>query len=150
MKTNELHTKIEGALRAERPLRQAPPGFAERVIEALPSRSVRAQREEETGVRAGSQSLWPRLAAAAALALVTFMTWRAIAPKTSPEPMIAHQAAPTKSTLPAPSLNAMRIEQIQALTAKIDQPLEKELARVMADTRSALRFVASNFMPEQN
>jgi hypothetical protein len=46
-------------------------------------------------------------------------------------------------------ISQITAEQLQALTEKIDQPLEKELKNVISDTRLAIQFVASNFLPEQ-
>lgn len=143
MNNTELHRKIEQALRAERPLRQAPPGFAERVIDALPSRPL----SEGRAPRSPSRAIWPRLVFAGGLALATFLMWKGFAPKPSQAPVLAQEAPSIEKILP---VKAPSMEQVQALTAKIDQPLEKELERVMADTRNAIRFVASNFMPEQN
>ena len=33
--------------------------------------------------------------------------------------------------------------------ARLDRPLEKELENVISDTRQAIQFVASNFLPEK-
>ena len=49
------------------------------------------------------------------------------------------------SSLPLPKLSA---EQIQALSLRLDEPLEKELKNVISDTRQAIQFIASNFLPE--
>ena len=43
-----------------------------------------------------------------------------------------------------PSVSA---EQVEALTAKIDEPLEKEMKSMISDTRQAIQFVAANFLP---
>jgi hypothetical protein len=143
MKSSDVHKNIENALRAERPAHQVSPGFAERVIDALPARPTKAKRSEAVT----SQKLWPRLAFAAALCLAVFLAWRQFAPQTPEKtPIIVdldRESKPLDIQLPPVS-----IEQVRALTEKIDQPLEKELERVLADTRNAIQFVASNFIPE--
>ena len=58
-------------------------------------------------------------------------------------------AAPTKVSVPnLPKLPALSPDQIALLTARVNEPLERELQLVISDTRQAIQFVASNFMPE--
>jgi hypothetical protein len=47
------------------------------------------------------------------------------------------------------SLPQIRPEQFGELAVKMEQPLEKELENVINDTRSAIQFVASHFLPEK-
>ena len=130
MKNNPVHKTLENALRAERPRRSVSPGFAERVIHALPSRPLAAPPSP--------QRLWPRLALAGALAAAALLAWpRFSLPPLKPAPVLAWNQ-------PFPSVSA---EKVQALIAKIDQPLEQELACVLSDTRNAIQFVMSNFTP---
>jgi len=49
---------------------------------------------------------------------------------------------------PALNLPNVSITQVPDLVAKLDEPLEKELKNVISDTRQAIQFVASNFLPE--
>jgi hypothetical protein len=138
---NHSTRNIEKALRAERPVRNAPPGFAERVIDALPSRGGKPMPALRR------QSLWPRLALAAGLAFAAVIMWKGFSPEPAGTVMAGGDETPSS---PLAGLKPVSLAQVQALTEKIDQPLEKELERVKADTRNAIRFVASNFMPERD
>jgi hypothetical protein len=96
--------------------------------------------------------LAPRFAVAAALGILTVAGWISFLPKPVEEP-IAQAALPSEIPKSDPQLFDVYIpsvttEQFQALTARIDQPLERELENVLNDTRNAIRFVASNFLPE--
>jgi hypothetical protein len=146
MKNRLLHKDIEEALRAERPARKVSEGFADRVIEALPSRPT---GESGAPMLSSPQRLWPRLAGAAALAAVAVLGWRQFSPSSpeAPPPVIALAPSVAQPTSLDLNLPPVTVEQVQALTMKLDQPLEKELERVLADTRGAIQFVASNFTP---
>lgn len=135
--------EIESRLRAERPSYQAPPGFTERVLSELPSVSRRHSTHK-------MPSFFPRLALGlAAFALAALLLSPML--RDGPEPIpIATQNG---SSAPAPELDIplpkITTEQVQALTWKLDQPLEQELRYVISDTRQAIQFVASNFLPEK-
>jgi hypothetical protein len=45
-------------------------------------------------------------------------------------------------------LPKISMAQVQELTAKLDEPLQNELKNVISDTRQAIQFIASNFLPE--
>lgn len=135
---------IEQALRSERPRRKVSPGFAERVIDALPPRrpgaaSVSLPKERAIG---------PRLILAAGLAGLTLFGWLSFSPEPEVRSPVVVQQAPLQADPIAINVPNVTAEQFQALSTKIDQPLEQELDRVLADTRNAIQFVAANFMPE--
>jgi hypothetical protein len=141
MNRESFHKTMETALREERPLQKAPAGFSDRVIDALPSRAV-ASRDEVLP----AQSLWPRLALAAALAAVGVLAWFQFSRQTQDvAPVMAR--APVETRPLDLKLPPITVSQVQALTERIDQPLEQELERVLADTRNAIQFVAANFTP---
>jgi hypothetical protein len=142
---------IEDRLRSETPARSAPDGLTERVMSRLPAHEAEADR-----MHAGSL-FWPRFAlgiATVAIALVIAGEfWRRSEPGTANVAANNHsiQAEKTVAALQPVEITIPTItpEQIQALTERIDQPLEKELKNVISDTRLAIQFVASNFIPEQ-
>lgn len=144
MKSNPWSHQVEDALRSERPQARVSPGFAERVIEALPSRPLSAQAQALP--LAPARPVWMRLLLATSLASVAFLLWFQFSPVPVSTPSIA-QARPS-AVPPALNLPPVNSQQVQALAAKLDQPLEKELQRVLSDTRNAIRFVASNFTPD--
>jgi hypothetical protein len=119
----------------------------------LPAHEAEADR-----VHAGSL-FWPRFAlgiATVAIALVIAGEfWRRSEPGTANvaannHSIQAEHAVEVASLQPVeiriPSITSA---QLQSLTERIDQPLEKELKNVISDTRLAIQFVASNFIPEQ-
>lgn len=138
---------IEERLRREKPEHSAPVGFTERVMTRLADPV--AKRENRPAL------LWPRLSLAiAVLAIAGVFAFEFFSP--FHQGQIA-EGAP-QSVVPAPNeaastagLEIPRItpEQFQALATKLDQPLEKELENVISDTRIAIQFVASNFLPEK-
>ena len=97
-------------------------------------------------------SFWPRFAVGfAAIAIACVLAsefWKR--PETAMEVKLAGNDHPIQLEnpieIPIPTITP---EQLQALTEKIDEPLEKELKNVISDTRLAIQFVASNFLPEQ-
>ena len=143
MNPENLKPEIEDALRAERPRRRASPGFSERVIDALPSGPIKP-----SSAPAVERPLWPRLGWAGAFAALTFLVWFQFTPTPSGENAQVAQHDPAVALPASLQLPPVTVEQVQALTARIDDPLEKELKLVLSDTRNAIRFVASNFLPE--
>ena len=145
------NNSLEDRLRSEKPMRNAPAGLTERVMSRLP--------EQEADVRPSSArfSFWPRLALGIATVAIVLVIagefWRHSGTTTivsTPPATTSTKPVELASTepmeIPIPTITT---EQVQALTAKIDQPLEKELKNVISDTRLAIQFVASNFLPEQ-
>ena len=145
---------IEDRLRSEKPLRNAPAGLTDRVMSRLPKRQTETARVHVRSM------FWPGFAlgfATVAIALVIAGEFwkRSGSPGTnsavsvvpsiqSANAVEVASAGPIEIPIPA-----ITPEQFQALTEKIDQPLEKELKNVISDTRLAIQFVASNFLPEQ-
>ena len=136
---------IEDRLRSEKPARNAPAGLTEGVMSR-----ISAPEAEAEGVPARS-FFWPRLVGFAAIAIACVLASEFLKrPETSVEVKLAGNNHPIQLEkpieIPIPTITP---EQLQALTEKIDQPLEKELKNVISDTRLAIQFVASNFLPEQ-
>jgi hypothetical protein len=137
---------MEERLRLERPYLQAPPVLTEHVMSNLPDFAP-VQRDK---VR-DTQRLWRRIALATGTIAVTFAVWKGFAPGGGPETRNLPVATVVQQTpvgsvdLRIPNISA---EQVEALTAKLDEPLEKELENVISDTRQAIQFVASNFLSE--
>ena len=146
---------LEDRLRSEKPLRNAPAGLTERVMSRLPERQTKTERVHARLV------FWPRFAlgfATVAIALVIAGEfWKrsgspgttsavSVVPSIQAENAVEAASAGPPIEIPIPAITS---EQLQALTEKIDQPLEKELKNVISDTRLAIQFVASNFLPEQ-
>ena len=129
---------LEQRLRTERPTFTAPEGFTERVMERLerPHSAPTATR------RIPVFRLFLSFAGAVALTLVAVKVFDRRQPQAD-----AEQLAQAISRIKLPDISAERVE---ALTAKLDEPLEMELKNVISDTRQAIQFVASNFLPETN
>lgn len=135
---------LERRLRAERPHFRAPAGLTERIIEDLP-RSISPRNTPSVGF----YSLLPRFAlVAVALAAAALLIARRPADSTQTDARIVPSATLSPVEPVALEIPNVGPEQIESLTAKLDEPLEKELKNVLSDTRNALRFVASNFLPE--
>jgi len=141
---------IEQRLRPEKPMFKAPDDFTERVMSRLPSERKAAAPERF--------ALLPRLAFCfAVLAAAAFFASDFSRPTSGPLIASSHSPEPVASSDPQkPELAAVDLsipvitsEQIQALTVKLDDPLQKELNNVISDTRQAIQFVASNFLPEK-
>jgi hypothetical protein len=138
MRTNHkpAMSSLEERLRAERPTFSAPEGFTERVMERL-------GRQEPAPRVARSAPVFRLLlgfagAACALLLALKFVPQRPASP--DPQPL-----ADAIASIQIPEISA---EKVDALTAKLDEPLEIELKKVISDTRQAIQFVASNFLPE--
>jgi len=138
---NSEMQSIEERLRAERPARQASEGLTDRVMANLAS-----DGPSEPPVEIG---FWPRFAlgfatvSLLAAASFQFMKRGSESPSTLPQTIAAVPAEPLNFAMP--KLKAVPIEN---LSMHLDQPLEKELQNVISDTRLAIQFVASSFLPE--
>jgi hypothetical protein len=75
--------------------------------------------------------------------------WKSNTPKSPVEVKSVSVPAASVDLAPAelrfPELNMASIE---SLSARIDQPLDREMKNVVSDTRQAIQFVAANFLPE--
>jgi hypothetical protein len=151
---------MEERLRKERLVHSAPAGFTERVMANLPEpRSGSNKRPERPAL------LWPRFALGFALvAIVAVFAFEFLKePQVGPEVALnsiegsnasiadfessaVESVSAQPLAFPVPNITS---EQFQALTTRLDQPLEKELENVISDTRQAIQFVASNFLPEK-
>lgn len=136
------NSSVEHRLRSERPMRQAPIGFTERVMSRIPSMPEIPMERKHT-------LFFPRFALSfAILALAAFGAFQFFQQDPGPAPLIANDTGDSGSELNF-SIPPITSAQVQALTLKLDQPLEKELEHVISDTRQAIQFVASNFLPEK-
>lgn len=144
---------IEERLRKERPEHLAPSGFTERVMSNLP-----AQFDyEKQHTRKENPIRWPRLTmAAATIAIAAIFLFEILRPDTGRVASLNSSATIEiargsnqsfqSAELIVPEISAA---QLGALTMKLDEPLQKELENVISDTRNAIQFVASNFLPEK-
>lgn len=128
-------------------MHRAPADLTERVMSRL-------SEEPATNTAAEPRPVyWPRFALSLALVVIAAVfAFEFLNPQ--PEPpvvVVAANEVPPPGPAEGVSLTLPRItaEQVQALTVKLDQPLEKELKNVISDTRLAIQFVASNFLPEK-
>jgi hypothetical protein len=154
MKTNNSHKQsvLEQRLRSERPDFRAPEDFTERVMAGLPPYAI-SRSQNPSATSPSRPTPWLRfglgLAAAAAIVLVLVQLLPRDAGIVSP-PAIAVGPQPEREReVPAWTLPEFPVKQVEALSAKLDEPLEKELQNVISDTRQAIQFVASNFLPEK-
>ena len=146
---------MEERLRRERPVHCAPEGFTERVMANLPE--ARSVGDEAPGRKT---LFWPRFALGFAVVAITTVLAFEFLKEPEVEPVVALNTANESNasitavesvsaesiSFPMPKITS---EQLQALTTRLDQPLEKELENVISDTRLAIQFVASNFLPEK-
>ena len=153
----QSNESIEQRLRSETPMRAAPHAFTERVMSRLPQDSTDSALHRE---RVQNFAFWPKFALALALALIAIaavFAFELAKPESSqlasatPQPEAVEPSADSEPQIAAADLAIPVItpEQIQALTVKLDDPLEKELNNVISDTRQAIQFVALNFLPEK-
>ena len=151
----QSNESIEQRLRSETPMRAAPHGFTERVMSRLPQDSTDSALHRE---RVQNFAFWPKFALALALiAIAAVFAFELAKPESSqlasatPQPEAVELSADSEPQIAAADLAIPVItpEQIQALTVKLDDPLEKELNNVISDTRQAIQFVALNFLPEK-
>jgi hypothetical protein len=136
----ENHSLLEQRLRSERPRFSPSGGFTERVMDNLPPRIARP--------RSGARIPWPRvLLALGATACIALALAQLLPPNVNlpTNPTLVDSGASTPPPLNLPNVS---ITQVQDLVAKLDEPLENELKNVISDTRQAIQFIASNFLPE--
>jgi hypothetical protein len=138
MNTPTHKPDLEERLRSERPSFTPSAGFTEAVIERL-GRQIAAPRR----ARASSR-LFRVIAGVATAACVVLLALR-IVPHPSAPPVLE---PPPVAATPDLDLPTISFAQVGVLTAKLDEPLEAELRNVISDTRLAIQFVASNFLPE--
>ena len=122
---------LAGQLRAAADLTRqtAPPFLAGRIARNLPSAQPIASR---------SWWLRPAVATFASALLLTGACLWFVGGKTTSRPAIARTEP--AGLIPAP-------ERLLELGQQLDQPLNAELDAVVRDARSAVQFLASNFLP---
>lgn len=143
---------MEERLRTEKPVHAAPSGFVDRVMANLP----KAERAEASTPERGGL-LWLRFAlGTAAVVIAAVIAIEVFSPNQVPTSRVQRAATAATPLDAGPdvatadvSIDALSPEQLQALTMKLDEPLEQELKNVISDTRLAIQFVASNFLPEK-
>jgi hypothetical protein len=141
---DRLWSDIERKLRSERSQFTAPPGFTERVLANLPARMDTFEAKQAIARPFRSLRLAIGLATAACIAFV-LLPFLPRSPQL-PEAISANtEQTPPSLPITLPSVSAAQVE---AWTARLDEPLQKELNNVISDTRQAIQFVASNFIPE--
>ncbi len=136
--------RIEHRLRAERPMYAAPDDLADRVMANLPGRI--------SGVRRERMVIWPRFAIAFGVVAVAMLLFRFYPDRSGTGTGTGVNVASNTGIAPEPlkiELPQLPAERVRLLAAQLDQSLEKELENVISDTRQAIRFVASNFLPEK-
>jgi hypothetical protein len=144
MRNASPQDRLEERLKSERPHYEAPPGFTESVLSRLPSSQSRSLSRERIAFLPCFALAFALLALAGVFSFQFLRTPSAFAPvtaNTTPAPAIADDL-----NIVLPNITS---EQVQALSLKLDQPLEKELEYVISDARQAIQFVASNFLPEK-
>jgi hypothetical protein len=120
-----------------------PPGLNESIMRAIRQES-QARRTRGGRVRNLSPWLAPVALASVALGAALILLLRDPAPD---HPLIADEdSGPPEpavaSSDPAPS------DYLRSWSTAIDRPLDHELENVVADARTAVRFLAINFLPE--
>jgi hypothetical protein len=140
---------LEEQLRADRPRLAPSADFTARVLNNLPTRPDPLRDERTPGLGA----LLPRIAfalAAAGICAALFLSFNAR--KSAPQNLIAKTALPADAAIQdkntALSFPTITTAEIEALSAKLNQPLDREMKNVVSDTRQAIQFVAANFLPE--
>ncbi len=105
-------------------------------MESLPA------RPEFSARRRFQRSPWGRFLVAVAAVCAAVVASRVYWQRPSrPAAEIAFQSTTVK-------LPELSVAQVESWTTKLDEPLQKELQNVISDTRQAIHFVASNFLPE--
>ena len=133
---------IAERLRSERRLHVPSPGFTARVMQRL-------EREEKQSEIRG---VWPRFAIGVALACAVLVVIVAVLNRSShhvPQTEMVSAEASVQTEPLTIMIPEITPEQVQALATKLDEPLDKELKNVISDTRQAIQFVASSFLPEK-
>jgi hypothetical protein len=137
---NEKPTVLEKKLRSEQPCFSPGSGFTERVMDQLPARPLPLRR---SSARPSALRFVVGVAVAASLAFLLLQLLPRDA-RLPVAPAIA-KSEPDPKQLELPKIS---MAQVQELTAKLDEPLQNELKNVISDTRQAIQFIASNFLPE--
>ena len=134
---------LERRLRTEHRVSQAPHGFSERVMR-------RVELQEQTAPTTRFNPSFIRrlgIISATGLAIATLLlTLRQSA--NDPISPVVQTASPKIEIPEIPNLPSLTSDQIALITAKMNEPLEKEINLVISDTRQAIQFVASNFIPD--
>jgi hypothetical protein len=135
---------LEDRLRNTVSRAEAPFGFAARVL----SRTAR----EAHSAPESSRTSWLTFAVGAAVILLLCLVviqrhgnWQRVAP-TVAERQVSPSGEPEVVLAGLPMISPA---QIGNLGAKLDQPLQNELHYMISDTRQAIQFVASNFIPDE-
>jgi hypothetical protein len=134
------HSLLEQRLRSERPLFSPRERFTERVMDSLPPRLNRP--------RPSVTIPWPRVVLALAATACIALALAKLLPRDANFPPDPVSVNTQPSAAPALNLPNVSITQVQDLVAKLDEPLQNELNNVISDTRQAIQFIASNFLPE--
>jgi hypothetical protein len=133
-------TALERELRAKRPHFATSHGFTDRVMENL------GPMERPVRTRHPAVS-WRFIAGFSAVSAVLLIALVQALPRS---PQLVTQT-PTVTEEPQISTtqdkSGIYLAKVEELTARLDEPLEKELQNVISDTRQAIQFVASNFLP---
>jgi len=131
---------IEERLRNSVPRAEIPFGFTNRVFSRIargPEREPRAQSFP-----------WMRMAMGTGFILLGSFVIHKTSTKPATEPVLAAQQGNSSRDVVFANLPRISSQEIGQLTVRLDQPLETELQSVISDTRQAIQFVASNFIPE--
>lgn len=108
---------------------------------------IRTERIDKPATKSQTAFGFPWLKLAFGIAwLVLLGTFLSTREPTGDNLEIANKTAPEPMAVDLPNIST---ESIRELPAKIEDPLELELQRMVADGRNAVRFLASNFLPEE-
>ena len=138
---NEKQSILEQRLRLEKPGFSTAPGFTERVMDQLPVRPLASSHPH-------TKPLLVRFVSGFAIAACIALVLLQVLPRRSRVPAIPEMTKDQSTPGQSLRLPNISVEQVQELTAKLDEPLENELKNVISDTRQAIQFIASNFLPE--
>jgi hypothetical protein len=134
---------LESRLRNARPQAQVPFGFTNRVL----SKASRAELIEMDEPMAGFP--WSKLAIATVSILLAGLFIFQTSIDRRPAKQMARKSGLKKADKRLVELPRVSSDQIKQLTVKLDQPLQNELQYMISDTRQAIQFVASNFIPDE-
>jgi hypothetical protein len=146
-------SRIEKRLREERMEYSAPAGFTDRVMAEVAHLSERRGRSEENAGEMG-MAMWAKMVVGFAMLAIAGVLVFEFFGSYGPEQVAVRAPnsggdADQQLVVSEFSLPQIRPEQFGELAVKMEQPLEKELENVINDTRSAIQFVASHFLPEK-
>ena len=137
-----LERSLAKRLGQERALIKAPEGLSARIIQKIDRQEEEVEPFEHTWT-------FPWIKLSGAVAFVAAAAIFLVQLNRKPEHNEARNLALEMSETIEVELPKVSSEQIQRLSAKLDQPLQQELQSVISDTRQAIQFVASNFIPEE-